>query len=291
MKTKERFLMIGCAVLAFLLALGITIYPPISTAYNQKHQSQIHTQYQQQIEAADDAEIRAMLEAAAAYNEALIPGVRNGQSFTNDALQAASADYVNQLNPVGSGIMGYVEVPALNVTLPIYHGTEDATLEIGAGHLLGSSLPVGGKSTHSVITGHSGMESQKMFSDLEQLEAGDVFYLDVLGETLAYQVDQIKTVLPYETSDLEIVPGEDYCTLVTCTPFGVNSHRLLVRGTRIPYAEAMAYEEEVQQTEEAESTWEQEYFKGLAIGVAIVVIILVIVLIAYYIWRNNDAGN
>lgn len=291
MKRKEQFLMIGCAVLAFLLALGITIYPPISTAYNQKHQSQIHTQYQQQIEAADDAEIRAMLEAATAYNEALVPGVQNGQSFTNDALQTASADYVNQLNPVDSGIMGYVEVPTLNVTLPIYHGTEDATLEIGAGHLLGSSLPVGGESSHSIITGHSGMASQKMFSDLDQLEAGDVFYLDVLGETLAYQVDQIKTVLPYETSDLEIIPGKDYCTLVTCTPFGVNSHRLLVRGTRIPYAEAVAYEEEVQQTEEADSTWEQEYLKGLAIGVAIVVIILVIALIAYYIWRNNDASH
>lgn len=291
MKRKERFLMIGCAVLAFLLALGITIYPPISTAYNQKYQSQIHTQYQQQIEAADDTEIRAMLEAAATYNEALVPGVQNGQGFTNDALQVASADYVNQLNPVDSGIMGYVEVPSLNVTLPIYHGTEDATLEIGAGHLLGSSLPVGGESTHSIITGHSGMASQKMFSDLDQLEAGDVFYLDVLGETLAYQVDQIKTVLPYETSDLEIIPGEDYCTLVTCTPFGVNSHRLLVRGTRIPYAETVTYEEEVQQTEEADSTWEQEYFKGLAIGVAIVVIILVIALIAHAIWRNNNANT
>lgn len=291
MKTKERFMLIGCAVLAFLLALGITIYPPISTAYNQKHQSQIHTQYQQQIEAADDAEIQTMLEAAAAYNEALIPGVQNGQSFTIDSLQAAFVDYVNQLNPVDSGIMGYVEVPTLNVTLPIYHGTEDASLEIGAGHLLGSSLPVGGEGTHSIITGHSGMASQKMFSDLDQLETGDVFYLNVLGETLAYQVDQVKTVLPHETSDLQIVPGEDYCTLVTCTPFGVNSHRLLVRGTRIPYAEAVAYEEEVQETEEADSTWEQEYFKGLAIGVAIVVIILVIALIAYYIWRNNDASH
>ena len=135
------------------------------------------------------------------------------------------------------------------------------------------------------------MASQKMFSDLDQLEAGDVFYLDVLGEMLAYQVDQVKTVLPYETSDLEIIPGKDYCTLVTCTPFGVNSHRLLVRGTRIPHAEAVAYEEEVQQTEEADSTWEQEYLKGLAIGVAIVVIILVIALIAYYIRRNNDASH
>ena len=130
--------------------------------------------------------------------------------------------------------MGYIEIPMIQVNLPIYHGTDSKTLDIGVGHLLGSSLPVGGKGTHTVLTGHSGMATQKMFSDLDKLKLGDVFYLQVLDETLAYQVDAIHTVLPYDTSFLGISEGEDYCTLVTCTPFGISTHRLLVRGTRIP---------------------------------------------------------
>lgn len=287
MKTKKRYIMLGCAALAFLLALGITVYPPLSTAYYQKHQSEIHTQYQQQMKDTDDSDIRRMREKAAAYNASLIPGVQNGTSFTKDFLQAASLDYVNQLNPMENGIMGYVEVPSLNITLPIYHGTEDATLEIGAGHLLGSSLPIGGESTHSVITGHSGMASQKMFSDLERLKEGDVFYLEVLGDTLAYQVDQVKTVLPQDTADLQIIPGEDHCTLVTCTPFGVNTHRLLVRGTRIPYSEAVESEYEIQNPEKTASTWSQEYWKGVVIGVTIVIALLVIAAVFYSFWRHN----
>ena len=196
--------------------------------------------------------------------------------FSKEALLWASEDYENLLNLAGDGIMGYIEIPMIQVNLPIYHGTDSKTLDIGVGHLLGSSLPVGGKGTHTVLTGHSGMATQKMFSDLDKLELGDVFYLQVLDETLAYQVDAIHTVLPYDTSFLGITEGEDYCTLVTCTPFGINTHRLLVRGTRIPYEEAEVITAEKLQVEDAPaSTWEQQYIKGLLLGTAAVTVISV----------------
>ena len=163
--------------------------------------------------------------------------------------------------------MGYVEIPKISVNLPIYHGTGNDSLDRGVGHLLGSSLPVGGEDTHCILTGHSGLATQKMFTDLEQLEVTDVFYLNVLGEVLAYQVEEINTVLPHDTSLLGITSGEDYCTLVTCTPYGVNTHRLLVRGTRIPYEEAEVLVEEVMQEEPPKSSWEQKYLQGLLIGI------------------------
>jgi sortase A len=149
---------------------------------------------------------------------------------------------------------------------------------------LGSSLPVGGDSTHTILTAHSGMASQKMFSDLPQLEVGDVFYLRILGETLAYQVDQINTVLPHDTTFLGIEQGEDLATLVTCTPFGVNTHRLLVRGERIPYEEAEVIVETTQE-EVVESTWEQHYLKGIIVGLAIVLVIVLIAMVARFVWR------
>ena len=154
-------------------------------------------------------------------------------------------------------------------------------LELGLGHLLGTSLPIGGSSSHSVITGHSGLASQQLLSDLDQLEPGDVFYIEVLDKTLAYEVDQMKTVLPYETEDLQIIPGQDYCTLVTCTPFGVNTHRLLVRGTRIPYEEASP-DAETAPTEPVTSTWEQEYRNGILMGLGIVGLLAITAVI---VWR------
>ena len=266
--------MIVCIVVtAFLLALGMTLYPVISTRYNEKHQSEIHTQYQEQVEQVDTSAIEKARELAIAYNEAIQPGAQMSDAFSNDALLWASEDYKNQLNVTGNGIMGYVNIPSINVHLPIYHGTDSKTLEKGIGHLLGSSLPVGGTTTHSILTAHSGMANQKMFSDLPQLKIGDVFYLEVLGETLAYQVDQIKTVMPYDLTYLGIEEERDLCTLVTCTPFGVNTHRLLVRGTRIPYEEAEKQVEETTPTEtKPVSTWEQEYLKGLYIGLATVAV-------------------
>lgn len=258
------------AIAAFLLALGMTLYPIISTIYNEKHQSRIHTQYQEQVKQMDDSAIRKAKELAIAYNKAIQPGAQLQDAFSNDALLLASQDYDHQLNIAGNGIMGYVSIPSIHIHLPIYHGTNSATLEKGIGHLLGSSLPVGGRSTHSILTAHSGMANQKLFSDLPQMKIGDVFYLEVLGETLAYQVDQIKTVLPHDTTYLAIEPERDLCTLVTCTPFGVNTHRLLVRGTRIPYEEAVEIAAETVPEEHPVSTWEQEYWKGLSIGLGAV---------------------
>ena len=278
-----------CTVLLFLAALCLTLYPLISNYVNQKYASQIHTAYQEVMEQAEDSELLKTKELADAYNRTLVPGAT--EAYSQEGLQAASADYDSQLNLAGNGIMGYVEIPKISVNLPIYHGTENDSLERGIGHLLGSSLPIGGESTHTILSGHSGMASQKMFTDLEQLTAGDVFYLHVLNETLSYQVVDINTVLPYDTSLLGIVPGEDLCTLVTCTPYGVNTHRLLVRGSRIPYAEAELLAEEAAEEEPAKSTWEQKYIEGLLWGVAAVLLLLLLIGVGVYIYQNFAGGG
>ena len=275
--------------MAFLLALGLTLYPVISNYVNQKYASQIHTAYQEVMEQADNSELLKAKELADAYNRTLVPGAT--EAYSQEGLQAASQDYDSQLNLAGNDIMGYVEIPKISVNLPIYHGTENDSLERGIGHLLGSSLPIGGESTHTILSGHSGMASQKMFTDLEQLTVGDVFYLHVLNETLAYQVVEINTVLPYDTSLLGIVPGEDLCTLVTCTPYGVNTHRLLVRGSRIPYAEAELLVEETAEEEPAKSTWEQKYIEGLLWGVAAVLLLLLLIGVGVYIYQNFAGGG
>ena len=282
---KRKIILILTAVISLVLALGIALYPMISAIYNEQHQSKIHTEFLQQVEDTDDSKLQEALQHARAYNAAL-NGILADENFSETALMGASEDYDAQLNVTGRGIMGYVSVPKINVTLPIYHGTDSGTLERGIGHLLGTSLPVGGDSTHSVLTAHSGMASQRMFSDLPQLKEGDVFYLEVLNETLAYQVDQIKTVLPHDTTYLGIEAEQDLCTLVTCTPFGVNTHRLLVRGHRIPYEEA---ETIIQQQEQADvkvsSTWQNEYIKGIAIGLGFVIFFLIIFLIIWLLRR------
>lgn len=276
---KRSTVTIIAVALLFLLALGITLYPLFSTWYNERHQSVIHTEYMALVEHTDDSALIEAKRMADAYNKAIVPGTQLEESYSKDAVLSASEDYENQLNLAGDGIMGYIEVPLISVNLPIYHGTDSDTLDAGAGHLIGSSLPVGGETTHSVLTAHSGMASQKLFSDLDKLAEGDVFYVKVLGETLAYQVDQINTVLPHDTTFLGIEEGEDLCTLVTCTPFAVNTHRLLVRGTRIDYeaAEEMV-EERLANTQLPESTWEQEYIKGIFIGFGAVMIVAIICL-------------
>lgn len=278
---KKKTVIIGAAALVFLLALGLTLYPLIANSYSQRHQSRIHTQYQEIVEQEEPSSLIAAKQLAEEYNAAIASEIRMGDAFSPDALQSASENYGDQLNIAGDGIMGYVEIPKISVTLPIYHGTSDATLELGVGHLLGSSLPVGGESTHTILSGHSGMASQKMFSDLPEMEIGDVFYLEILNETLAYRVDAINTVLPYDTSLLGITPGEDYCTLVTCTPFGVNTHRLLVRGTRIPYSEEEKNEESARTQEVSASTWELQYLRGVFIGLGCCVALAAITLCAW----------
>ena len=255
-----------CAALLFLTALGLTLYPPISNYVNRKYASEIQTAYQELIQQTGNSVLEEARQQAVAYNLAITPGAAD--AYSEERLVSAAEDYDSQLDVAGIGIMGYVEIPKIQVNLPIYHGTEAEVLDRGVGHLLGSSLPVGGENTHTVLSGHSGMASQKMFTDLEQLTPGDVFYLNVLNETLAYQVTKINTVLPYETDLLGIVPGADLCTLVTCTPYGVNTHRLLVRGSRIPYEEAAVMEEETASVEPAASTWEAKYLQGVLLGCA-----------------------
>jgi sortase A len=273
----RKLLAIACAILVFLFALGMTLYPLVSNWYNSRHQSEIHTQYLEVLQQVDNSDIILAKRSANAYNAAIAPSIQLSDAFSKEALLQASEDYESLLNLTGDGIMGYIEIPLIQVSLPIYHGTDSKTLDIGLGHLLGSSLPVGGRSTHTVLTGHSGMATQKMFSDLDKLELGDVFYLQVLGETLAYQVDAINVVLPYDTSFLGITESEDYCTLVTCTPFGVNTHRLLVRGTRIPYEDAEAIVAEKLQLEDIPtSTWEQQYIKGILLGTSAVIVLSVL---------------
>lgn len=285
MKRRQILSIIGL-VLVFLLALGLMLYPVISNRINAKYASEIQTTYEAVIEDTDNSELLAAKEDAVRYNETITPGATDTESYSQEALLAASQNYEELLDVAGDGIMAYVQIPKISVQLPVYHGTNNDSLDRGIGHLLGSSLPVGGSSTHSILTAHSGMASQKMFSDLPQLEVGDVFYLKVLGETLAYQVDQINTVLPHDTTYLGIEQGEDLCTLVTCTPFGVNTHRLLVRGERIPYEEAEVI---VETTQEAvvESTWEQHYMKGILIGICVVIVLVVVALIVWLVGRNR----
>ena len=282
----KKKLALGAAVVTFFLALLITLYPLISTTYNRQHQSQIHLQHQEQVEQADNQALEAAWELAEAYNAALVPGVQDLERFTPEQLEAAAEGYKDLLDIAGDGILCYVTIPKLDACLPVYHGTSDAVLELGLGHLLGTSLPIGGSSSHSVLTGHSGLASQRLLSDLDQLEPGDVFYIEVLDKTLAYEVDQMKTVLPHETEDLQIIPGQDYCTLVTCTPFGVNTHRLLVRGTRIPYEESPP-DAETAPTEPVTSTWEQEYRNGILMGLGIVGLLAIITVIIWRIWRRK----
>lgn len=286
---KKKIITI-CAAVLFLTALGLTLYPLISNYVNQKYASEIQIAYQELIQQTDDSVLQEAKQRAIAYNLAITPGTAD--AYSEEALVSAAEDYDSQLDIAGNGIMGYVGIPKIQVNLPIYHGTDAEVLDRGVGHLLGSSLPVGGKNTHTILTGHSGMASQKMFTDLEQLSPGDIFYLNVLNETLAYQVTEINTVLPYETDLLGIVPGEDLCTLVTCTPYGVNTHRLLVRGYRIPYEEALTLEEESVAVEAVESTWEQNYAKGIIIGIVIALLLILLFAFLHTILggQNNDVA-
>lgn len=268
-----------------MMALGLTLYPVISNYVNQKYASEIFTAYQEVIAQTDNTVLLQERGKAIAYNQTLIPRTGSDGSYTQEALQSASGEYNSMLNLAGDGIMGYIEIPKINVHLPIYHGTGDSSLSKGVGHLLGSSLPVGGESTHSILSGHSGMASQTMLTDLEQLGIGDVFYLYVLGDVLAYQVMEINTVLPSDTSLLGIWEGEDCCTLVTCTPYGVNTHRLLITGSRIPYEEAEQITVQMEVEDSTGSHWMQYYLRGLEIGLAVVAGFLVAALLLFLLWK------
>ena len=277
-----------CVTLAFL-ALGITLYPLVSNYFAEVNRSLIETQYAKAVEEMDDSEIIRAREDAQKYNATLL--TVTDEPYTKEALRQASESYDSLLNIRGDGIMGYLEIPKLKVELPIFHGTEEETLDRGLGHLLGSSLPVGGTGTHCVTTGHSGLAGQRMFSDLDKLALMDVIYIKTLDETLAYSVVEINTVLPEDTSKLTINPQGDDLTLVTCTPYGINTHRLLVRGTRIDYKEAAEMVEETVAEEAAPiSTWESEYRRGVLIGmlgIAVVISLVVTVRTVRKPWRKR----
>ena len=262
---KKRKIILGLALLD--AAILTCLYPLISNYTATKYQSFVQSRYERKVQTMDNTQIDNMRQAALAYNRMLIPGAGGTLSFAEETLRQAETDYEQLLNVRGDGIMGYVEIPKINVELPIYHGTGDDSLDRGVGHLLGSSLPVGGETSHTVLTAHSGLAGQRLFSDLDQLEIGDIFYLHVLDETMAYMVMEINTVLPEDTSKLTILPEHDACTLVTCTPYGVNTHRLMVRGTRI--ANVQAQQQLVRKAEsesETPSTCQEEYLKGLGFG-------------------------
>ena len=288
---RRTIITVFLAVLFFLLALGLTVYPIFSSRYNEVHQSQIHTEYREAVQALPDAAIPEARTKAQAYNEELWSSIVRHGSYSKDSVTSAVEEYAQLLDLTGTGTMGYVHIPKLGVSLPIYHGTEEETLDRGIGHLIGSSLPVGGDSTHAILTGHSGLASQKMFSDLDKLEMGDTFYLEVLNEVLAYEVDQINTVLPHDTTYLGLEEGKDLCTLVTCTPFGVNTHRLLVRGHRISYAPEDSENptmELAETSETVDSTWEQEYEKGVYFAIGIVAVICLILFIAWLTQKGES---
>lgn len=214
-------------LLLLLVGLSVLLYPAVSAYVNSKHASRIVATYQDTVDNTAEERLAAMHAEAEDYNARLS---RDPDAFFDPSRLSG---YGTTLDITGTGIMGNITIDRIKVELPIYHGTDPGVLQIGAGHIEGTSLPVGGEGTHCVLSGHRGLPSARLFTDLDQLENGDTFTLSVLGEILTYQIDQIKIVLPTETADLRLVPGEDYCTLVTCTPYGINTHRLLIRGRRV----------------------------------------------------------
>ncbi len=267
-------------ILIFLVGLGFISYPTVSNLWNQAHQSRAIATYSKQVEKLDDSENKKMLKAARKYNKSLLKKSDHWKLSKKDKKK-----YESLLDVSGTGIMGYIEVPKIDCSLPIYHGTDEGALQIAIGHLEGSSLPVGGKSTHCVLSGHRGLPSARLFTDLDQMEEGDIFILNILGRKLAYEVDQIKVVLPEEMSDLEIEEGKDLCTLVTCTPYGINTHRLLVRGHRTEYVEKKVAEEKKEvQTKKTDI---RLMIAGGA-GVLMLLIIIIVIVIKRRRKRRNQ---
>ncbi len=214
-------------IVILLAGVGIILYPSVSDWWNSMHATQAIAGYVTAVEDMSARDREEILEAARKYNASLEDGVNFVLS------DEAYAEYEKLLDITGTGVMGYVQISSIGVNLPIYHSVEESVLQIAVGHIPGSSLPVGGERTHSILSGHRGLPSAKLFSDLDQMVEGDTFTINIMDQTITYMVDQIRIVLPEETGDLAIEPGRDYCTLVTCTPYGVNTHRMLVRGKRI----------------------------------------------------------
>lgn len=254
---KWRLLAVACGV----IALGLLLYPLMGELVSEKYHSDVEAVYTAAIADTDNAELAEQRRAAEAYNALL----RGEAAVSAGGASASPLTYAEQLS-VG-GAMCTIDIPKIGVYLPVRHGTGAETLERTVGHVVGTSLPVGGAGTHAVLSAHSGMASAKLFSDIDQLVKGDVFYIHVLGEALAYEVDQIATVLPSDTSLLQIEEDKDYVTLATYTPFRINTHRLLVRGHRVPYVPELVVENG--KAPKAASSWTQHYLTGLGIGLGV----------------------
>lgn len=236
MKKKKNFVWNIFFALVFLAGAGIFLYPTVSDMWNQYRNVRLVSRYDEAVTDLSDNEYEKLWNEAKEYNaEHPVNSIVDVFGEKDDYVLTQPYDQV--LDPNGEGLMGSIEIPKINAKLAIYHGLSKTVLEKGVGHVEGTSLPVGGKSTHAVLAAHRGLPSAKLFTDLDQMKKGDIFILHILGKNLAYKVDQIRTVLPEETGELDIVEGEDHVTLVTCTPYGVNTHRLLVRGIRTKYAE------------------------------------------------------
>lgn len=276
----KRFTLSLLIIFLFLAGASTVIYPMASNLFYEKNQSHVLEEYDETMEQLAQEELDRERQAAQEYNRSLL----ESEAFLTDpfdpefVLDPTVEPYASLLNLEDNGIMGYVEIPKISVNLPIYHGTTAQVLEQGIGHLQNTSLPVGGESTHSVLTGHTGLAGKRLFTDLSQLEEGNLFYLHVLGETLAYQVEAIYIVEPDQTEHLVVETGWDLVTLVTCHPYGINTHRLLVQGTRIPYEVALAQQVQEDVPQET-SVWEKEYYKAILICLAIYIPLTVTVVL------------
>ena len=276
MKKKIPGIIFG---LMFLIGFGILVYPTVADQWNTYRQSRLISSYENRIQEMEPEDFTAEWEKARAFNDTLTQNSIYGDVFGEEDQELEDTDYWQILNVGGDGVMGYLSIPKINIKLSIYHGTSDEVLQTGVGHLNGTKLPIGGESTHSVLAAHRGLPSARLFTDIDQMEKGDMFYIHVLDETLAYQVDQIFDMVDkddHETLEeaLRIQEGKDQVTLFTCTPYGVNSHRLLVRGTRVPYNG----EEEIESTP-ADTMLEavQNYYMlYLILGLSITLLIILL---------------
>ena len=260
-------------ILVFLVGLSLLLYPTVSDYWNSLHQSRAIAEYAEQVANLDNDRYDQLWSDACSYNENLAQ--KAGRYVMSEEERA---EYESLLNVSGNGIIGYIEIPLIGCSLPIYHGTDESVLQIAVGHIEGSSLPVGGSGCHSVLSGHRGLPSAKLFTDLDKLTEGDTFILRILDETLTYEVDQILIVEPHEMDALEIEPDQDYCTLVTCTPYGINTHRLLVRGHRVE-------NQEVAQT--VRVTADAMQIEPMIVAPLIAVPMLLVLLIALLISTNR----
>ena len=280
MKRSKAPLLLG---LGCVLAVGMMLYPMASNWLSGQTRSQVITEYETAVEVLDNQATQQALELAQAYNRDLLEQSCSIAGFSVSGAPTPDEDILTALDPTGGGMLATLEIPAIDVILPVYYGTQSTTLTAGVGVVEGSSLPVGGTGSHAVLAGHSGLASSRLLSDLDQLTQGDVFFLRVLDETLAYEVDQISVVLPDDVSQIGIDPQGDYVTLLTCTPYGVNSHRLMVRGTRTEWtAEDSAIP--ATETTNHESSWWREYRMALCIGFGIYLAMLAIA-VPIGVWR------